>query len=768
MSFEDNKLVGLSELTEYDKQRQAHLPTELNDLDDKIVCTFDITTANTAITFRPTATSDDLRINWGDGTINNSLSHTYTAIGEYICVIDSDTTIPMNMFSNIYQLTSVKIPDKITSIDRNSFYKCQKLKYVTIGEGVTNISTNAFASEGGNVDKQYIIKAKKPPTLGTVTANIYVDRIEVPIKSVEAYKTATNWSAFADKIVGIVDTNYLEDELDKFNNKIEDSKIDVKIDGKSVVSNGVAYIYSAAEISPLSEGFVTAPVVAAELNKKVSKEELETRITAIGGIKTVQVVDELPTTNISETTLYLLRQPDGTCIEYVWVGSKWEQTGSTQIKIDSELSDTSENPVQNKVITREMQGIKGAQLQLGETSNTAYAGDKGAILAQVLGISFGGQKNLFDKNTVELTDGLIMHHNVVVAQQGVSHFTFPVEVGKTYTFPIYYRFIGYNAAYNVPCYNSAGEFIGRITGTPTADNAYLTFTNTDTVYSEEIWGNVPNAGVAYIKLNVGTGAGVSPNLDTFMIVEGDTYPSNYIPYGSEYTNNNSFENNPLTNKKIVFIGDSICAGTTDETGVSGWAQRIGEKNKMNWRNLGRNGATITEGISGVNMYIVNADFGENPDYIILEGGTNDADLIGTAEDFTPEKYGNYNMFDFTGQFDKTTFCGAVEHLFKRLTTDYVGAKIGFIIAHKMGFINSATDYTAEKSRRRFYFETIIKLCEKWGIPYIDLWNGCYLNPMNPAHNTANTNLMYVGDYQHLASKGYDYITPIIEAWIKTL
>lgn len=448
-------------------------------------------------------------------------------------------------------------------------------------------------------------------------------------------------------------------------------------------------------------------------------------------------------------------------------GTSIVKDGVANIMIDNELSDTSENPVQNKVIAREIQGIKGLQLQLGETSNTAYAGDKGAILAQVLGISFGGQKNLFDKNTVELTAGLIMGNNTVVANSNISHFLFPVEIGKTYTFPIYYRQFGYAAAYNVPCYNSAGEFLGRITGTPTADNAYLTFTNTDTVYSEAIWGNVSNAGVAYIKLNVAT-AIESPTLDTFMIVEGDTYPNNYIPYGNAYTYNNPFENNPLTNKKIVFIGDSICAGTTDETGVRGWAQRIGEKNKMDWINLGVNGATITDGITGVNMYIVNADFGENPDYIILEGGTNDADLIGTWDDFTPEKYGNYNMFDFTGNFDKTTFCGAVENLFKRLTTDYAGVKIGFIIAHKMGFINSATDYTAEKSRRRFYFETIIKLCEKWGIPYIDLWNGCYLNPMNPAHNTANTNLMYVGDYQHLASKGYDYISPMIESWIKTL
>ena len=107
-------------------------------------------------------------------------------------------------------------------------------------------------------------------------------------------------------------------------------------------------------------------------------------------------------------------------------------------------------------------------------------------------------------------------------------------------------------------------------------------------------------------------------------------------------------------------------------------------------------------------------------------------------------------------------------MFKRVTTNYVGAKIGFIIAHKQGLCTSAMDYTAEQNYRRLYYETIIKLCHKWGIPYIDLWNGSYLCPMNPAHNTSGQNLMYVGDYQHLAKGGYDYITPMIEAWIQSL
>lgn len=68
------------------------------------------------------------------------------------------------------------------------------------------------------------------------------------------------------------------------------------------------------------------------------------------GIKNIKVVTELPQENISTNTLYLLKQADGTCAEYLYIDSKWEQIGSTQTRIDTELSSTSENPVQNKVI----------------------------------------------------------------------------------------------------------------------------------------------------------------------------------------------------------------------------------------------------------------------------------------------------------------------------------------------------------------------------------------------------------------------------------
>ena len=381
--------------------------------------------------------------------------------------------------------------------------------------------------------------------------------------------------------------------------------------------------------------------------------------------------------------------------------------------------------------------------------------------------------NLFDKSQPR-ESGLIMGNGQIISQEGIEIATIPVEVGKTYTYPIYYSHFGYNAAYNVACYDKDMVYLGWITGIPSADNALLTVTIGTTVYSYTTYAEV-EAEVAFVKVNISPNIYVDINTDTFMFVEGAEYPDTYHAYFADkiilnpsVEVKNAESDDVLRGKTIVFTGDSICAGTSDESGVCGWAQRIGEKHSMNWQNKGINGATITSGVTGSSGCIADTDFGETPDYIILEGGTNDADLIGSADNFTPEKFGSYTLGQYNAEFDKTTFCGAVEHLFKRVTTDYAGAKIGFIIAHKMGYATTAAHYDAATSRRRKYFETIIELCKKWGIPYIDLWEGCYLCPMNPAHNTANTNLMYVGDYQHLAKKGYDYITPMIEKWMETL
>ena len=160
---------------------------------------------------------------------------------------------------------------------------------------------------------------------------------------------------------------------------------------------------------------------------------------------------------------------------------------------------------------------------------------------------------------------------------------------------------------------------------------------------------------------------------------------------------------------------------------------------------------------------------------MIDGGSNDADLLGNfIRGDNTDRFGSVDPYDFSGSYDRETFCGALESVFYRATRLWKGKKIAYIVAHKMG-VNNAKGYTADVNNRRIYFEKAIEICKKWGIPYLDLWDGCYLNPrlewMYDANKTPDENVAqgsFYADGQHLTSAGYDLTADIIDSWLKTL
>ena len=102
-----------------------------------------------------------------------------------------------------YGLTEYTIPDSVTSIGNHAFYYCDSLTSVTIPESVTTIGSYAFY-HCDSLTSVYC-KATTPPALeGTSVfdSNGSDRKIYVPTESVEAYKSATNWSEYASAIVG--------------------------------------------------------------------------------------------------------------------------------------------------------------------------------------------------------------------------------------------------------------------------------------------------------------------------------------------------------------------------------------------------------------------------------------------------------------------------------------------------------------------------------------------------------------------------------------
>lgn len=237
----------------------------------------------------------------------------------------------------------------------------------------------------------------------------------------------------------------------------------------------------------------------------------------------------------------------------------------------------------------------------------------------------------------------------------------------------------------------------------------------------------------------------------------------------------------LQGKTILWNGDSICAGNAWR---GNWASRIGDRNGMVWKNYAVGGGTVTEhppisksgqerhSVSGTldRMY---AEF-PNADYIVIEGGTNDADLLGNALNGREgTRLGSFSPLDFSGNYDADTFCGALESIFYRATRYWMGKKLCYIVAQKMC---GSSSRTAVYQNRRLYFDEAVKICIKWGIPYLDLWNGCCLNPFLPwmydgtktTQQNDQENTGFYADGQHLTSRGYDYTAEIIETWLQGL
>lgn len=321
----------------------------------------------------------------------------------------------------------------------------------------------------------------------------------------------------------------------------------------------------------------------------------------------------------------------------------------------------------------------------------------------------------------------------------------------------------------VPYYSKEKQYLGRVLphdGISSSEKLdYVTIPNND--------------NIGYIRTSFLRSYANTPKLwYKTMIVEG-VWPGNmYITYDGDYRLRgvgldieHSEPLNCLFGKSALWNGDSICAADND-TENGGWPQRIATSNGMRCKNYAIAGGTIAEN-TGTGVHSVSGTLDtmisefSDADYVIIEGGTNDADILGA------DGIGTFDADDFSAEYiaalDKDTFSGALESIFYRLVTQMKGKHIGYLIPQKMGHTEVLV------ARRRTYFDRAIDICKKWGIPCLDLWNGLYFNwrlaahwdqSMTSAENEAAGNLYMDG--QHLTTTGYAIQSPIIAEWMKTI
>ena len=118
-------------------------------------------------------------------------------------IIPNSVTYMSGTFDGCSSLTEAPIiPNSVTNMDQ-TFSGCSNLIEAPI---IPNSVTNMYQTFYGcpSLNGRFIIEAVTPPTINSYTFyNVNVISIKVPAQSVQAYKTASGWIAFADKIFPI-------------------------------------------------------------------------------------------------------------------------------------------------------------------------------------------------------------------------------------------------------------------------------------------------------------------------------------------------------------------------------------------------------------------------------------------------------------------------------------------------------------------------------------------------------------------------------------
>ena len=210
----------------------------------------------------------------------------------------------------------------------------------------------------------------------------------------------------------------------------------------------------------------------------------------------------------------------------------------------------------------------------------------------------------------------------------------------------------------------------------------------------------------------------------------------------------------LKGKSAAFLGDSICMASTfdKEHQWWGWAGRIHETYGLgNYVNHGCDGASVSN-CRATNRVIFQLERikGQTFDFVMLHGGVNDA--------WDSREVGKMSDSFELSDFDVSTYAGGLEELFYNAKKHFPTSKIGFIINFRscssVGRIGDMTEY----------FTVAKQICDKWGIPYLDLFFDDDFNENEMEYKTKNK----LDDFIHPNSNGYEVLYPRVAAFMSSL
>lgn len=165
---------------------------------------------------------------FGSTVSNDKSNQVYATTVKKVEIGKNFTKVPQSAFVKAHGLSEVIIPEGITEIGDNAFYENLCLMNVKFPESLTTIGSSAFYNTGlcsvisfppsvNNIKSQAFnysygilcfdfTKHTSIPTLGSSGLMQYLPdfcEIRVPSALVNDWKSATNWAAHGDNIVGV-------------------------------------------------------------------------------------------------------------------------------------------------------------------------------------------------------------------------------------------------------------------------------------------------------------------------------------------------------------------------------------------------------------------------------------------------------------------------------------------------------------------------------------------------------------------------------------
>lgn len=199
--------------------------------------------------------------------------------------------------------------------------------------------------------------------------------------------------------------------------------------------------------------------------------------------------------------------------------------------------------------------------------------------------------------------------------------------------------------------------------------------------------------------------------------------------------------NPLKGKTIYNFGDSISNGQGNLVGDKrlGPAELVALDNDMVCTDFAVSGSTMST--AGGGNYIlkrINDAISASPitpDFVLLVGGINDLKVTSVGDFSEPSSNDDFGE-KYIGLLDTSNFSGAFETAIYRILNAWPGTQLIYMTEHKMpSHYNDGTETL---------YQTAKKICKKWCVPILDMWNSGGLNMSvlanNKAYGTGDVNL----------------------------